>query len=100
MSQPLPHPDTTLTSCDSNVREAYSRVYDAQDFSQTPNDKIYPRIVGYLLIYVDQFKHTLGEQPITYLAEQIHRTLDERAVFELGKRYLQLFGACARLFLV
>ncbi|KAK7038907.1 hypothetical protein VNI00_010541 [Paramarasmius palmivorus] len=84
MSQPLPHPDTTLTSCNSN---AYSEVYDAQGFSQTPNEKLYSRIVDYLLIY---YSNT------PYLADQIHRTPDESAAFELGEHYLQLFRAFRR----
>ncbi|KAK7047569.1 hypothetical protein VNI00_006337 [Paramarasmius palmivorus] len=103
MSEPLPDPDITLTSCSPHVREAYSRVFRAQKLAekaQKPAEKAKEqrnaRIVGYLLIYLHQFEHTLDETPITYLEEEIRRLENDEKVFELGEHYLQLFAAFRR----
>ncbi|KAK7047843.1 hypothetical protein VNI00_006171 [Paramarasmius palmivorus] len=96
MSQRLPDPDITLTSCSPNVREAYLRVFNAQELGEKAQEQRNARIVGYLLIYLHQFKHTLGEKPISYLVEEICCLTNDRAVFALGEHYLQLFVAFRR----
>jgi hypothetical protein len=80
------------------VREAYSRVFRAQKSASKAKDQRNARIVGYLLIYLHQFKHTLGETPISYLEGQIRRLENDEEVFELGEHYLQLFAACTSFY--
>ncbi|KAK7050009.1 hypothetical protein VNI00_005440 [Paramarasmius palmivorus] len=95
-SQPLPQPSDTIQASSKAVQDAYSRVVTAENLSQKAEEKRNSRIIGYLLIWFVKFQHTLSEQPTTYLVEEIHHLPDDRAVFELGEHYLQLFTAFRR----
>ncbi|KAK7047211.1 hypothetical protein VNI00_006877 [Paramarasmius palmivorus] len=97
-STPLPNPGETLTSCTDDVRGAYARVFEVQQHSSAMKEKLYARILGYLLINLDRFSHTLGENPLTYVSREINRPLCDgkrigSVVSTLGSLYLQLFGA-------
>ncbi|KAK7045365.1 hypothetical protein VNI00_007614 [Paramarasmius palmivorus] len=96
----LPRPEETLTTCAENVRNAYAKIFQVQERTSREPELRHTRVVGYMLINLDRFRHILEDSPVEYAADQINRhiytpsgpTIDS-VVFELGRRYEGLLMA-------
>ncbi|KAK7045362.1 hypothetical protein VNI00_007611 [Paramarasmius palmivorus] len=89
---PLPNPNETLISCADHVKNAYVKVFQVQQRSQNPEERLYARIVGYFLINLDRFRRTLGDKPINYISEEINQQVEGQSdkTTKLGSLFLQL----------
>ena len=86
--------NSSLAGCpDAGVHDVYMAVLAAEELATNEKDRMHARIVGYLIIHFYAFRESLGSQPATRVAHQVHSgpSVEPReVVYRLGLWYREV----------